>query len=762
MALSMYFLRSFALAFVMIWPLNLVQAQTQHISLSDLLASTEDIDELILLDPQVEQNISKGLEALGAELTPRGLTLSRSEQDLVLDSGCENATLLEQLDVEITLLNDSALTLDIQSLSRRNAISIVLDFELEAWGRLQQKVGERLFGRCYVLGKDSFDVSVSGAGQLGLSVEVDLNLTSQDGLWFAKPEVSVKPWLDAQDYAVDIDGSFLAERAKDQIADALNASLDSRLFADSASELESQLLAEIKTLLGGSGVLLEEGPGVTLPQEAVRLLEADLLGSIGAQYIEANYPMIARAVIDGDSKSVVDLAVQAASCELAARERVNLPSTGVYLREGEACLSVDPGEINEAQPLYSDSACERTFDHRPMSWIDYCSETLDSMRLGNGLLNSSFDGAWQQSPGTALNISVEPIDGNAMPWMTRRTYKTINEEGKDSCGLEMRIYKKSVDASGQKSLLALHGGAWDSRVLGFIGLESMVSHFTEQGYVVYLPFYRLTGNKEATDACNGVTGKEILVDVQEALDWVQGNHNEFGSGEDVYLFGQSAGAHLSLALAYRNPERIRKAALMYPPTDFGELLTQYQLGELSEETATGVKAVEAFLGKPLVTSSVSDADIVENSFPALIGPDAEGMPPVFIIHGVKDRVVPVDQAIRLCKSYGGEKETYLPIPDLRAEFSCGSGGSRMHLFAEGDHALDACLFSLYCPAGSLESQRQVADSMRQIRAWFDQDEVGRGAQLAAVTEAGGGGVGAFLIFIAGLTVVRRRLLLQAP
>ena len=99
-----------------------------------------------------------------------------------------------------------------------------------------------------------------------------------------------------------------------------------------------------------------------------------------------------------------------------------------------------------------------------------------------------------------------PIKDNTQPYMTRARYKSVpvrehhevkgaNAErqtvttlrGIGQCDLEMRIYKRSLNATGLKPLLALHDGAWAHRGSDFIGFESEISHLTERDFVVFTP-----------------------------------------------------------------------------------------------------------------------------------------------------------------------------------------------------------------------------------------------------------------------------------
>ncbi len=47
-----------------------------------------------------------------------------------------------------------------------------------------------------------------------------------------------------------------------------------------------------------------------------------------------------------------------------------------------------------------------------------------------------------------------------------------------------------------------HGGSWSARGFGFFGLEMTIPHDVNDGFVVYVPFYRLLGGSAGSAACN--------------------------------------------------------------------------------------------------------------------------------------------------------------------------------------------------------------------------------------------------------------------
>jgi len=288
-----------------------------------------------------------------------------------------------------------------------------------------------------------------------------------------------------------------------------------------------------------------------------------------------------------------------------------------------------------------------------------------------------------------------------------------------TCDLEMRIYKTNVDASNLKPLLALHGGSWRYRGFGFVGLEAQLSHLTEQGYVVFMPSYRLAGQSDGNSECQNALWSDITADAEAALQWVRASGSSYGASNDkVALFGQSAGAHLAGWLVTRKPNDVSKAMLLYPPTDFRDFVLNS-----ASLSPTGIDSLEGFLGVKLSNPGIlSNAGVLANSFPGLIAANPAAYPPVFLIHGRSDTLVPSQQSVRMCNAYTGSSDPTNIGPakndggSMRAIYNCGT--SQLHMIAQGQHVLDFCLPGVACPAGDAASQSAARDSLRLGREWL--------------------------------------------
>jgi acetyl esterase/lipase len=436
-------------------------------------------------------------------------------------------------------------------------------------------------------------------------------------------------------------------------------------------------------------------------------------------------------------------------------------STGV-------CAAVDPRTAGTG-PFYSDAACANEVAFQKEDFARFCQETMTpspNPLLGNAAAWPSLKletdpnpGAagpatkWSLSSGAQLSAGVEPIKQNHVPYMKRVNYRQVG-----GCALEMRVYKKDVGATNLTPLLWIHGGAWRYRGAGYVGLESLISSYTEEGFVVFTPFYRLAGNDDANAECRNVSWDGMVADAEAALDWVQANGAQFGAADTtrVAVTGQSAGAHLAAWLMTHRSADVSRGMLVYPPIDFSDYLTRLQgvggasFPPLSDAANTpynptaGTSYLEGYLQLPAggahsVNLNAPPVSITENSFAAMVRTDPASFPPAFILHGTRDALLSHSQSELLCNAYGGSVSLDWNVtPDVRAIFPCGTG-SEAHFFKEADHAFEICLntsIPRLCRAGSAAGAAALADSLRQGRMWLADRQIAPLA-VAAVKPSSG-------------------------
>lgn len=460
-------------------------------------------------------------------------------------------------------------------------------------------------------------------------------------------------------------------------------------------------------------------------------------------------------------------------CTLAEGERASMNVAPLFQIADGTCNAVTPD--GDAGSWFSDNQCVNPVTYTRTNMQNYCLVASDRQSLGNG--NDIRADSWTLTPGNQLDFGSRSLDGVAQPYMQRLVYRRV-QTSRGRCDLEMRVYKSHPGATGQRSMIALHGGSWTSRSFGYLGLELTAPHYVDKGFVVYAPFYRLLDNTDSSAACNQADFNDIVEDADFALDWVLDNASRFGSSGAPVAFGQSAGGHLALSLAVNRPSAISGAVLMYPPTDFTDFLQRVQSGAYTNpqglsilERVVGVSAQQADLSLPLVG---------ENSFPLRIASEGSSWPPMLIVQGSADELVEARQSVRLCDALAGRVLTQVNqevgnATELRDVITCGNQtapASQLHLIKQGKHALDVCINDNVpdlCQSGSAASRSLVSQSISDAvnfsvaahQSALDSanansssegtDEIATGSDsetgMAATVSTGGGGATVYLLLL---------------
>lgn len=476
----------------------------------------------------------------------------------------------------------------------------------------------------------------------------------------------------------------------------------------------------------------------------------DVVGEFALDVVRNNWTEVLYYVLTDNRAALAQLFAYQAMCPSIERLKANMPVTPLYTTAGGTCAAVDPRNPG-AGPFFATANCQTAIGFQAENFSGFCRESLTAKPnplLGNAAAwpttNIETDtlstlpdpsSKWTLSSAAQLAVGVEPIGANHVPFMKRVRYRQAG-----SCELEMRVYKKNIADTNLTPLLWIHGGAWTYRSSGFLGMESLVSNYTQQNFVVFAPFYRLAGDKDGNRECRNATWQDMVADVEAALDWVRLNGVAYGASDTtrVPVTGQSAGAHLAGWLMTHRPTEISRGLLVYPPTDLNDFLVRLQgvggatFPPLSDSAATpydpssAQEIVETYLQLPTGAARTVNLNnpplfVSENSFAQRIGSAPLTYPPAFILHGTRDSLLTYTQSEVLCEGYGGNVNVdWSATTDLRAIHTCGDR-SRLHLFKEADHAFEVCPYANIpsaCRAGSSASASLLVDSLQQGRRWL--------------------------------------------
>lgn len=183
------------------------------------------------------------------------------------------------------------------------------------------------------------------------------------------------------------------------------------------------------------------------------------------------------------------------------------------------------------------------------------------------------------------------------------------------------------------TIVYLHGGGWrrGSRHTPLPGFEHLTEELAAQGFRVAAADYRLSGE---------AIFPAPLEDVRAAIEFVR-------NAKPLVVWGESAGAHLGL-LAALTGSTVDAVVAWFPPTDLLGLA-----GDVSREAS--------LLGAP----PESVPDLAREASPLTHA--HAGAPPVLLMHGSDDDLVPARQSVRLAEALrdaGAPVELHL-VPGAR-------------------------------------------------------------------------------------------------
>jgi acetyl esterase/lipase len=191
-------------------------------------------------------------------------------------------------------------------------------------------------------------------------------------------------------------------------------------------------------------------------------------------------------------------------------------------------------------------------------------------------------------------------------------------------------------------VVMIHGGGWARGGRFEMGLTKWAGYLAAAGLAVVSIDYRLAPDTTYPDS---------FQDCLDAIDWAVEHTDELGAdAERIGLWGDSAGAHLALLLAtsqthgqFTGPRlragaaRLRAVVALYGPTDL------LALHEAEVRGKMGTRTVRTFVGVDPERDPARwrEASPIEHVHAAL--------PPIFMLQGTRDFLVPHSQATRFAE-----------------------------------------------------------------------------------------------------------------
>jgi acetyl esterase/lipase len=223
----------------------------------------------------------------------------------------------------------------------------------------------------------------------------------------------------------------------------------------------------------------------------------------------------------------------------------------------------------------------------------------------------------------------------------RRRYaeKTLNiPYGPNGRSHQLDVWRRPDLPEGYRApvLIQVPGGGWsvnDKRGQGY----PLMSRMTELGWIcVSINYSRSPRNAWPTH----------IVDVKRAIAWVRANIAEYGGDPDfIAITGGSAGGHLCSLAALTPSDPEYQPGFESADTSVQAAVPLYGVYDVGDLAGTGDRQI-ADVWDRIVAKARPDADPAAVSRASPITRVNADAPPMFVIHGANDTLVPVEQARR--------------------------------------------------------------------------------------------------------------------
>lgn len=280
-------------------------------------------------------------------------------------------------------------------------------------------------------------------------------------------------------------------------------------------------------------------------------------------------------------------------------------------------------------------------------------------------------------------------------WLTRRSRLRASGITYGPAGRRNQLDIWAADGIGPGDrapvLIQVPGGAW---VMGDTRHQAypLMDRLRTAGWVCVPTSYRLSPR---------ATWPDHIVDVKRAINWVKRNIADYGGDPDfVVITGGSAGGHLSALAALTPNEPEFQPGFEDADTTVAAAVPFYGVYDLLDWNGRGGPAGSVRHMERLVlkSSPVADRDRWRRASP-LYWAEQRGQdaPPMMVLHGTNDSLVPVDGARRLVRA-------------LRAN------SRRPVVYGELPRAQHA--FDIYASVRTLYTVRAVEHFLAYVRAGY--------------------------------------------
>jgi acetyl esterase/lipase len=233
----------------------------------------------------------------------------------------------------------------------------------------------------------------------------------------------------------------------------------------------------------------------------------------------------------------------------------------------------------------------------------------------------------------------------------------LNIEYKE--GLSLDVYLPTNEGKGKTPVVVyIHGGAWIGGSKMTVNNNRFNQAFNDlraEGYAIVSVDYTIASDERSPFP-------KCIVDVEDAIAWIKANAKKYNFDlENLGVFGESAGGHIAMMLAFPDSAiyaaDFRKTKFnyvvdVYGPTD----LEGVYKSELADSLGKIVKVLPETLAnsfdisRKLFGFRPEEDTLRAQHMMKIYSPVnfiSKNAPPVLIIHGTMDQVVPLQQSVDL-------------------------------------------------------------------------------------------------------------------
>ncbi len=208
----------------------------------------------------------------------------------------------------------------------------------------------------------------------------------------------------------------------------------------------------------------------------------------------------------------------------------------------------------------------------------------------------------------------------APPRAGERIHRNVLFASPQGHDLRMDLYVPQTDKPAPV-VVWIFGGSWK---FGSKGFHVALRDLTRSGIAVASIEYRMSST---------AVYSAQLDDCRSAVQWLRANGSRYGiDPQRIGVSGESAGGHLAALVGnVEGATRIRAVCALYPPTDLVTLGRFYAKPDR-------LSNIDKLLGGPIEQklAFAAEASPVNNV--------SASSPPFLIIHGAKDKLVPLEQS----------------------------------------------------------------------------------------------------------------------